>query len=115
MITQGKWEFLEEDFTIRTKDFSSFAGMGDYRGVIICQLDAENWRVNNLESIAEKTANARLIAAAPELLAACKGFMRFANRDLPKNAIHMIPERFLAELRDETNKIKQAIAKAEQT
>ena len=44
MYTKGKWKFIEEDFTIRTKDFSSNAGMGDNKGVIIAHLDPENWR-----------------------------------------------------------------------
>ena len=116
MITQGKWEFLEEDFTIRTKDFSSFAGMGDYRGVIICQLDAENWRVNNLESIAEKTANARLIAAAPELLAACKDGEKFLDCLLAGNGMSETQLKMLSENRMAFRRIlDEAIAKAEQT
>ena len=95
MITQGKWLLNDNDGIIYSEGQKE-----------ICWIPSDD---------DEDVDNARLIAAAPELLAACKGFMRFANRDLPKNAIHMIPERFLAELRDETNKIKQAIAKAEQT
>ena len=99
MITQGNWKFENE--YIRSE-------IGEIIADPYCMETAKT-TPNEMED------NARLIAAAPELLAACKGFMRFANRDLPKNAIYMIPERFLAELRDETNKIKRAIAKAEQT
>lgn len=74
--TKGKWEFIEEDFTIRTKDFSSNAGMGDYKGVIIAHLDSENWRGVRSDSISEKKANAKLIAAAPDLLTACENFRK---------------------------------------
>ena len=82
-FTKGEWIFEESDFTIRTKDFQSNAGMGDYRGVIIASIDSENWRGVRPDSIAEKTANARLIAAAPNLLEACKRMRRRAQTSKP--------------------------------
>ena len=64
MHTKGKWHFIEKDFTIRTKDFSSNAGMGDYKGVIIAHLDTENWRSVRPDSTPEKTASFHCFSAS---------------------------------------------------
>lgn len=45
-----------------------------------------------------------------DLLVACEGFMKFANKDIPKGVI--IPKPWLNKLKEETHKIENAIAKA---
>ena len=65
--TKEPWTFNEEDFTIRSRDFESLAGMWDCRGIIIAELDAPNWRRCRPDSIPEKKANARLIAECPAM------------------------------------------------
>lgn len=70
--TPGKWIYEPSDMTIRTMDVSSNAGMGDHKGVIIAELDSPEWRKTRPDSIPEKEANARLIAAAPMMYEALK-------------------------------------------
>lgn len=62
--TPGEWRFEETDFTIRTNDFTSKAGMGDYRGVIIVELDSDKWRKCRPNSVGEKKANGTFICTA---------------------------------------------------
>jgi hypothetical protein len=64
----------------------------DERGRVLCQ--RSDWTTNEPES----AANGRLIAAAPDLLAALKGVMRVADRAT-----------------DEFDAARAAIAKAEQS
>lgn len=51
------------------------SGYGDYRGIIVCNLHHQN--DNPCVSKAQAEANARLIAAAPELLEALEGIVNF--------------------------------------
>ena len=53
-----------------------------------------------------------LKASRDKLLLACQSFMGFANTDLPKGAIHTIPEDWLDELKAKTHQIKQALKEA---
>jgi len=86
--TPGKWIYEPSDMTIRTMDFSSNAGMGDYKGVIIAELDSPEWRKIRPDSIPEKEANARVIAAAPEMLEVLKQVEKRFDWD-PKHALLM--------------------------
>lgn len=81
--TPGPWIYEPSDMTIRTKDFDSVAGMGDYRGVIIAELDSPEWRKCRPESIQEKEANARLIAAAPEMYDTLKNIRSYITASCP--------------------------------
>ena len=62
--TATPWYTVNEDFTIRSNDFNSTAGMGDYRGVIIANLDAGDWSKCCPDSIPVKQANAAFICKA---------------------------------------------------
>ncbi|MDD4995712.1 MAG: hypothetical protein PHW53_04610 [Patescibacteria group bacterium] len=74
--TPGPWVIEITDLSIRTKDFESNAGSGDYRGIIIAEIDSPNWRLRRPDSIPVKLANARLIVAAPEMLELLKIWAR---------------------------------------
>jgi hypothetical protein len=72
-FTQGKW-FLElSDGTIRSKAWGQSDQMGDYRGVIICDLTpglgADDFSKESGREHArpETLANAKLISNAPDL------------------------------------------------
>ena len=64
--TKGKWEVIEEDLSIRTKDFDvPQCGQGDYKGQIIASVDPTEWaRICRKDVIPTMKANARLTVAA---------------------------------------------------
>ena len=62
-ITADKWETYQDAYCIAVKDKS---------GHVVCQLGDCNGRLYDMPDVA--IANARLIAAAPELLDALKAF-----------------------------------------
>ena len=72
--TPGPWELDNSDGTIRSKQFASSDQMGDFRGVVVCDMAAglgTKWgHPARAHALPETLANAQLIAAAPELLAA---------------------------------------------
>jgi hypothetical protein len=60
--------------TIRSHAFGASDMMGDYRGLIVCSFNEAHG--SREHAYPEAEANARLIAAAPDLLAACKALCR---------------------------------------
>lgn len=80
--TPGPWALEESDGTIRARCWGESDQMGDYLGVIVCDLKPAlgAWPcVGRAHAEPETRANAALIAAAPDLLAACEaaeGIMR---------------------------------------
>lgn len=73
--TPGPWRFDGEiDAVVSSAgQLRRSALMGDYRGVIIASLvESHGGRGARPEAAPEATANAALIAAAPDLLAACE-------------------------------------------
>jgi hypothetical protein len=81
--TPGPWH-LEDDGTIRSKEIGASNLMADYCGSIVCSLrpavgvtDSDKWpSIGRPHAMPEAMANARLIAAAPDLLAICKKMAR---------------------------------------
>ena len=63
-------------------DFSSNAGMGDYKGVIIAELDSPEWRKIRPDSIPEKEANARFIVRACNNFEEMRHALEMVVRDL---------------------------------
>ena len=80
--TKGKWEFNRFDLTIRVKEWTHAATMGDYRGCIITDMkpalgaegetDVEIAKRVHPEGWRQTEANALLIAAAPAMYEALK-------------------------------------------
>ena len=62
--TKGPW-----------KSFNHYVSTADQQGIANCK----NVQEGNPITPAESYANARLIAAAPDLLAACKGILIYAH------------------------------------
>jgi hypothetical protein len=78
--TKGEWILVYNKDnhamieTVRVKAWEDNNLMGDYRGCIIADLtESHGFRKH---AFAEANANARLIAAAPELLNACKTVLK---------------------------------------
>lgn len=98
--TPGPWTYDAETDTIRSQAFAQSNLMGDYRGVIVCDLEAAHGGKFRRASVAglaaEVEANARLMAAATQMLDALRATVDYL-RELP------------AEVEDA---IKAAIAKA---
>ena len=77
--TPGPWHIemdhpngddTEYPMTVRSQEIPKSNQMADYRGSIVCSFkEAHGFREHALE---EAEANARLIAAAPDLLEACQ-------------------------------------------
>ena len=65
--SRSPWKVVA-DGTVRSDDFAGSTQMGDYLGCIVC--DTSPGHGNREHAKAEAAANARLIAAAPDLLAA---------------------------------------------
>ena len=98
MITQGKWDVIIESESGLATLFVK-CDIGDNMEFIdICEL--------NMDDDSEAKANARLIAAAPDLLAICiKLYATFENydyKDIPAPIFNLIQ-----------NQVEQAIALAE--
>jgi len=82
--TPGPWEICrdvdEADFSIRSRSKEAFANsnmVGDYRGVIVCDIaPAIGGEYARAHAVAEAEANARLITAAPGLLAEIESVRR---------------------------------------
>jgi len=85
--TQGSWFLEKSDWTIRSKVWSESDMMADFRGVIIADLSRGHGGRNHAFSEAE--ANARLIAAAPDLLAACKKARQFIENGVEYGYIRL--------------------------
>ena len=73
--------------TIRTMDFSSNAGMGDYEGVIVAELDSPEWRKIRPDSIPEKEANARFIVRACNNFDEMYEALKYATRELEASGL----------------------------
>lgn len=81
--TPGPWFIDEDTLTIRSNAWEASNQMGDYRGCIVADLkpalgatDQDDLSICRPHARAETDANARLIAAAPELLAACERIVK---------------------------------------
>ena len=94
--TAMPWYFDKETWTIRSQDFTSDQ-MGDSRGVIIASLEGAHG--NREHAFPEAKDNGILLAAAPELLAACKTALKACTPVAAEMGI--------------TQALKAAIAKAE--
>ena len=95
MITQGKWLLNDNDGIIYSEGQKE-----------ICWIPSDN---------DEDVDNARLIAAAPELLAACKDGEKFLDCLLAGNGMSETQLRMMSENRMAFRRIlDEAIAKAEQ-
>lgn len=76
--TPGPWALCEQDGTIRSPVWGKSDQMADYLGVIVCDLSPAlgAWpSMGRRHAEPETRANAALIAAAPDLLAACKAVL----------------------------------------
>ena len=102
MITQGNWEVSKH----ATPDYAPQYGIyADGERNDLCTVKGEN---------AED--NARLIAAAPELLAACKDGEKFLDCLLAGNGMSETQLRMMSENRMAFRRVlDEAIAKAEKT
>lgn len=115
--TPRPWKYEPEDMTIRTMDFKSNAGMADYRGVVIAELDAPNWRQCRPDSIPEKEANGAFIVKAcnchDDLLAALTRLTEKVERanSIQHSGGGIMPEDW-SELYTLQNEARAAIAKA---
>jgi hypothetical protein len=78
--TPGPWEFDKETWTIRVKEWEHNTQMGDYRGCIVASFDEAHG--NREHAFDEAEANARLIAAAPEMYEALKTLKQDINTAL---------------------------------
>lgn len=66
--TPGPWYYEEKSQTVRVKEWEKYRLMGDFRGCIVASLKESHNECD--ESRQEAEANARLIAASPDLLEA---------------------------------------------
>lgn len=75
--TPGDWFLNEADGTIRSRAWGESDQMGDYQGVIVCDLSAGlgGWPDARPHAKPETLANARLIAAAPDLYSALRDLL----------------------------------------
>src|SRR3990167_7577494 len=64
-FTKAQWLFEDSDWTIRSKSWGEGDQMGDYKGVIVCDLSIGHGEREHAKP--ETTANAHLIAAAPDM------------------------------------------------
>ena len=97
--TKGSWFLEKSDWTIRSKVWGESDMMGDYKGVIIADLSVGHGGRDH--AFPEAEANARLIAAAPDLLEACKKARQFIENgvefgyirlpDKPDPALNTLP------------------------
>jgi len=110
--TKGEWEIIymtDENFgkpikvpeSIRVKEWEHNNLVGDYNGCIVCNLYDSHG--NRPHAYKEVEANAKLIAAAPELLEACQAAL---------NSWHSKPSNFYKKEPLYLEMLRKAINKA---
>lgn len=105
--TKGKLEIIDWKYAAR-----KLVRQGDLSHKDILDDVPTEQSFANLEEITRRWNAFEKGGPVSVLLTACEGFMRFAGRDVPNGM--KIDSIFLGELKDETHKIRQALARAKQ-
>ena len=98
MYTKGKWKIIKQDVEVNNTPILC-------NGFVIA-------KALNIVDLKERTANAQLISASPDLLIACKG-VRVSLCEIIGQFSEFIPKEHIDHYKTIEKQLEKAIAKAE--